>query len=44
VAKIFPVILDDVINKKIEEYMLKHNFDKKKDCIQYLLKRGLGIV
>ena len=43
-AKIFPVILDDALNKKIEEYMLKHNIDTKKDCVQQLLKRGLGIV
>lgn len=41
-ARIFPVILDDELNKKIEEYMLKHEIDKKKDCVLILLKRGLG--
>ena len=41
-ARIFPIILDDELNKKIEGYMLKHNIDKKKDCILLLIKRGLG--
>ena len=42
-VRIFPIILDDALNKKIEEYMLRHSIDKKKDCIIGLLKRGLGI-
>ncbi len=40
-ARIFPVILDDELNKKIEEYMLKHGVEKKKDCILSLIKRGM---
>ena len=42
-ARIFPVILDDALNKKIEEYMLKHGIEKKKDVVIQLIKRGLGI-
>ena len=41
-AKIFPIILDDALNRKIEEYMLRHDIDRKKDCILHLIKRGLG--
>lgn len=41
-ARIFPIILDDALNKKIEEFMLKHDIDKKKDCILQLIKKGLG--
>ena len=40
-AKIFPIILEDELNKKIEEYMLKHGVDKKKDCILTLIKKGM---
>jgi len=40
-TRIFPIILDDELNKKIEELMLKHNFRTKKDCIIELIKRGL---
>ena len=42
-VRIFPVILDDALNKKIEEYMLKHDVEKKKDVIIQLIKKGLGI-
>ena len=41
-ARIFPIILDDELNRKIEEFMLKHDIDKKKDCILQLIKKGLG--
>ena len=42
-ARIFPIILDDALNKKIEEYMLRHDIDRKKDVIIQLIRRGLGI-
>lgn len=41
VPKIFPIILDDELNRKIGEYMLKYNFRTKKDCIIELIKKGL---
>lgn len=41
-ARIFPIILDDDLNRKIEEFMLKHGIEKKKDCILQLIKKGLS--
>lgn len=42
-ARIFPIILDDVLNRKIEEYMLKKGIERKKDCIIGLIREALGL-
>lgn len=42
-TKIFPIVLDEELNKKIDEYMLKHEYRTKRDCIIDLIKKGLGI-
>lgn len=42
-ARVFPVILDDNLNRKIEEYMLKHEFRTKRECIIELIKKGLDM-
>jgi len=41
-ARIFPIVLDDELNRKIEEFMLRENFRTKRECIVYLIRKGLG--
>jgi hypothetical protein len=40
--KVFPLILDEELDRKIEEYMLKNNFRTKRECLIFLLKKSLG--
>ncbi|MCS7094063.1 MAG: hypothetical protein RMJ18_02690 [Candidatus Aenigmarchaeota archaeon] len=40
-SKIFPIILDEELDKKIKEYMLKKGIRAKKDAILELIRRGL---
>lgn len=40
--KIFPLVLDEELDRKIEEFMLRKNFRTKKECITHLIKKGLG--
>jgi hypothetical protein len=41
VSKIFPIVLDDDLDRKIEEYKLKKGIRIKKDAVLELIKRGL---
>ncbi len=40
-VRIYPLVLDDELNRKIEELMLKKNFRTKKECILALIRKGL---
>jgi len=39
--KVFPIILDDELNRRIEEYMIKKGIKTKRDAILELIKKGL---
>ena len=43
-AKLINIPIDDDLDKKIEEFKVLNSFKSKKDCIIYLIKKGLGEV
>jgi len=40
-ARIFPIIIDDELDRKIKEYMLKKGIRTKKEAVLELIKKGL---
>jgi len=39
--KIFPIILDEELDRKIREWMVKNGFKTKRESIVALIKKGL---